>query len=506
MLKQGRVFYNFRDFLLRRVVVLIICCLIVPCMIFGFTACSFSETRINMADSSAGEGLLKGTLVKGISFMPNVPSYDIKLELDLKNASYTGSEKVEYTNLSDTGLESIYFRLFPNSKKTYGNGSLDVFSVKTDGSDTFTLLSVEDSVLEVMLPEKLDPGENITLSLDFKGKVPVDFSGGGYGIFNYTKNIMTLAGWFPILAVYDENGWSIDPASDIGDSVYSETSNYSVAITVQSGLSFATTGILRNIEKSADNRTVYSFEAGLVRDFMIVASSEYKVLSQNIDEIRINAYYLPGSEKKARDTIKISSAAVDIFNNRFGDYPYTELDVIEDPLGRLIGVEFPNSVLINPSFFSDPIGISHEIAHQWWYGVVGNDVIADPWLDEALATYSSVIYFEEAESKQAAQNVLQYYEQEYQKIVDADADGSVSGDMAYFEDRDAEQYTVIVYFKGALFLDALRKDIGDEAFFNALQDYYQNKKFQIAGPTDLLDSFEKASGKELDGLFQKWLY
>ena len=132
----------------------------------------------------------------------------------------------------------------------------------------------------------------------------------------------------------------------------------------------------------------------------------------------------PGNEKKARETIKISTAAVDIFNDRFGEYPYTELDLIEDPLGGLIGVEFPNSVLINPSYFSDPIGISHELAHQWWYGVVGNDVIADPWLDEALATYSSVIYFEEAESKQAAQNVLQYYEQEYQKIVNAGADGS----------------------------------------------------------------------------------
>ena len=155
----------------------------------------------------------------------------LNLKLDLKNASYTGSEKVEYTNLSDTGLESIYFRLFPNSKKTYGDGSLDVSSVKIDSSDTMTMLSVEDSVLEVILPEKLEPGEKITLNLDFKGMVPIDFSGGGYGIFNYTKNIMTLAGWFPILAVYDENGWNIDPPSDIGDSVYSETSNYSVAIT-----------------------------------------------------------------------------------------------------------------------------------------------------------------------------------------------------------------------------------------------------------------------------------
>ena len=68
-----------------------------------------------------------------------------------------------------------------------------------------------------------------------QGKVPVDFEGGGYGIFNLTDDVLSLAGWYPILAVYDDEGWNIDPVSSIGDSVYSDIAYYTVEVIVPGG-------------------------------------------------------------------------------------------------------------------------------------------------------------------------------------------------------------------------------------------------------------------------------
>ena len=74
-------------------------------------------------------------------------------------------------------------------------------------------------------------------------------------------------------------------------------------------------------------------------------------------------------------------------------------------------------------------------------------------------------------------------------------------------DKDAvKHYSLIVYVKGALFFHHLREKIGDDAFFKALQDYYQSKKYQIASPEDILDVFERASGEQLDDFYQEWLY
>jgi aminopeptidase N len=67
-------------------------------------------------------------------------------------------------------------------------------------------------------------------------------------------------------------------------------------------------------------------------------------------------------------------------------------------------------------------------------------------------------------------------------------------------------YSGIVYGKGGLFFHALRQEIGDRAFFEALQQYYQARKYGIAQPADLLAAFEQAAGRELDAFYQQWLY
>jgi aminopeptidase N len=153
------------------------------------------------------------------------------------------------------------------------------------------------------------------------------------------------------------------------------------------------------------------------------------------------------------------------------------------------------------------VATAHEVAHQWWYSVVGNNVFADPWLDEALTTFSSSLYYEDIGNSIALYNTLDNWEQRVSDAVDAGSEAQIVQPLDYFEKPGRERlYGVTVYAKGALFFDALRHEIGDQAFFAALQEYYQRYKFQVARPQDLLDAFESSAGRQLDDFYQSWLY
>jgi hypothetical protein len=375
-------------------------------------------------------------------------------------------------------------------------------------------LSLNDTVLELPLADPLQAGERALVELDFDGLVPVDFGpvgAGGYGIYNESDGVMALSGWYPILAVYDEHGWNLDPVSAIGDSVYSDSAFYAVDVTLPGEVVLATTGVL--VETGEAAGAMRRYVSGPVRDFFMVMSPDFQVVSGEQDGVRVNSYYLTGHEQGGETVLEVALGSVQVYNQRFGGYPYAELDVVEAPMRNALGVEYPGIVLVssdhyeNPSDFSFAVTTAHEVAHQWWYGLVGNDVFEEPWLDEALATYSSNVYFQDAVGENVYRMYAGYWEEVVQSLRDDGQDDIVTGSMEYFESEGrAGVYGAVVYDKGALFLKELREEIGDEAFYTALQVYFQDHRYGIATTEDLLAAFEAAAGHPLDNLFQEWLY
>jgi len=281
---------------------------------------------------------------------------------------------------------------------------------------------------------------------------------------------------------------------------------YNVELTAPDNLKAAATGSLVDSRACEDGQTCHSFVSGPSRDFVLVLARNFEVISKKIQGTKINAYYLPGHRDAAQNTLNIAVKALKTFNNKFGPYPYTELDIVDVPMNGSIGVEFPGIILNSSTIYGDTVFTAHEIAHQWWYNVVGNDVIDDPWLDEALTSYSSIIYFEYNSTEEEYQGIFNYFKREHQNNIKAGDDDLLTYGLDHFEELGAKHYSLIVYTKGALFFHSLREKIGDDAFFKALQDYYQLKKYQTASPDDLLDAFEKSSGEQLDDLYQEWLY
>jgi hypothetical protein len=478
------------------------------CLFLGFTillACS-SCTKQN--------DLQKTAMLPAFQQIPDdLNLYMIDVELDFASLTYQGQEKFNFTNTENVPLEAVYFRLFPNGGKIFGAGKLEVTNLRANNKKVEVSLSLDDTVLEVRFSKPLKPGKQVQITMDFNGLVPVipmsseaDIS----GIFGFNDNVLTMAGWYPILAIFDIEGWNLDRVTSFGDSVYSEAAYYDVTITAASDLKLATTGITTS-QRLRDDQAETQVVTGPVRDFMIVASPDFEISNKIVAGVNINSYSLPNYSFAGTMALQDTTEALEIFNNKFGLYPYTELDIIQTPLPIYGGMEYPSLVLISQLSYETPLDmdllIAHEIAHQWWYGVVGNDVIDDPWLDEAFAEYSAVIYYENQHGYSSYQEVLAFIEKDYQKLISEGKNFPLTESVIYFEDKgDLNSYNIFVYNKGALFLDALRRQVGDASFFKALNTYYLTYMFKTVRSQDLLDIFEITSGMQLDDFYQEWLF
>lgn len=455
-------------------------------------------------------------LKDGVIFLEAVPRYRIQLNIDLDALKYQGEMHLDYVNNEDITLDHLFFRLLPNGKGSFGDGSLSVSSVEVDGMSAVTSLSVQDTVLKVELPDPLEIGQGVQLKFVFEGLIPENFGNsdgfGGYGIFNYSDEVMALSAWYPMLSVYNQGVWSLHPTSYIGDSIFSDCAYYTVTIRLPADMQLAATGIEQE-RVIAGSEQILTYESGPVRDFFIVASPYFEKSSQFVDETVLNVFYLPGQQTAAQQALSVAVESLKVFNLQFGPYPYTELDVVEAPMRYALGVEFPGIVLISSDLFDTPerpeftVTVAHEVAHQWWYNVVGNHVFEEPWLDEGLVTYSSSLYYEFGPMQSVPLQLISFWQERVAQIVQSGQDEMIVQPLEYFENlEDTGVYSRVVYMKAALFFYELRQEIGDEAFFAALQNYYQEQQFQIAYAQDLFDAFETASGRSLETFYSQKLY
>lgn len=448
--------------------------------------------------------------------LANATHYSLKVDIDYESHTFHGSAQITYTNQEEVPLDSLNFRLYPNAHKSYGEGMLEVSAVSVDGFPVETALSVSNTVLMVELPAPLEIRQQALIEMEFQGRVAEGFGDPanpqGYGIYTFQQGVLSMSGWYPILAVYDQDGWNLDPVSALGDSVYSDVAFYDVWLTTESDLVVIATGSLISQEVSG-NTAHWRFVSGPARDFYLIMSPNFKVTSQSVGRTQVNSYYLPDHAEAGKAALSVAASALDIYNRRFGLYPYIEMDVVEAPMQNALGVEYPGVFLVasvlydNPAQDSFAIATSHETAHQWWYNVVGNNVFDAPWLDEALATFSSGLYYQEALGQAEYQGFKDYLEWRVDALRREGMDEQVTRSLAYFESLgEPGVYGTVVYTKGALFFMELREEIGDRAFFDALQDYYQQYQFQVAETSGLLDTFERVTGRQLDDFYQEWLF
>ena len=200
--------------------------------------------------------------------------------------------------------------------------------------------------------------------------------------------------------------------------------------------------------------------------------------------------------------IEVSREALEIYQQLFGPYPYESLTLVEAQFPD--GLESDGLFFLSESFFASFSGgrqnylstlSAHEIAHNWWFGLVGNDPALQPWLDESLATYSELLYYESAHPE-----LIDWWWQfrVYEKAPTGAVDSSI------YKHESFTAYVNSVYFRGALFFAELRQELGDEAFFAFLQKYLQHGQGQLLSSEDFFDLLGEYSEFELRDLIDEY--
>jgi hypothetical protein len=437
--------------------------------------------------------------------------YDLTLILmDEADTHYSGTARITFTNQTIEPLPDLVFRTYANADVIFG-GNLVITSAEVNGIPVEPELLLEDgTAYRLLLPQMLQPGATITAFLEFTGRVPENFgSPNVYGTFNLSRAepILSLASWYPILAVLENGEWQVFPVSPVGDVVVSEIAFYRVLIDAPADWQVAATGALTS--QSADPaRTTHEFVSGPVRDFMIVASPVFTTEEVLHGDIRLVHWRLPGIEYDGT-SLEVAGRSIDLFTERFGPYPYSQLDIVDIPLQNASGVEYPGLIILATTLYSDPTRrdflptvVAHEVGHQWWYAVVGGDVNQHPWQDEGLTTFSTLLYHEEYDLPYY-QGTIEFYRQRVASYEQEFGPQPVGQPVTAFTARDSG-YAIVVYYKGALFFVDLREQIGEEAFFSALSSYYSAGKFRIVSPYILLNLFEHACECDLSDFYRAY--
>jgi aminopeptidase N len=337
--------------------------------------------------------------------------------------------------------------------------------------------------------------------------------GGTYGLFGYSDGILALDEAYPHIPVYDDEGWNAEPPIPNGDITYLDASFYVVAVSAPAHLTLVATGV--RIDEQLDGGTqIVTFAAGPARDFYLAASDRFEVTTATVGETAVNSYAFPEHQEHSEYALQVASAALASFSQRFGVYPYTELDILALPMGGALGIEYPGVIGLSLALYDPNAQVSglpaidvlesttaHEVAHQWFYNVVGNDQIDDPWLDEAVVQYATYLYYVDMYGERGAQGYRESWVRRWDRVDGADIPiGMSTGDY------DPREYGAIVYGRGPLFVEALAEEMGRDVFDRFLREYYVSHAWSVGTPDSFRGTAEDQCQCDLGRLFEDWVY
>lgn len=449
-------------------------------------------------------------------------SYKIDATLS-SDHTLTATVTCDYINNTDVPLDELWFHLYPNAYREGAAvspipadrmteafpsgryyGGIDVSKVSVNGTETqISVTGTDENVLAVDLAGSLDPLDRTVIQIEYTATLPKVRHR-----FGYTDKSVNLGNFYPVACMYRDGAFVADPYYSTGDPFFSDVANYEVSISAPTGMTGAFTGTVQSTTEGEDY-TTYNVVAKNVRDFAAVFG-EYQKMSGLAGDTVVNYYYYNDGEPES--ALNTAILAVKTFGDLFGEYAYPEYSVVQT--GFLQGgMEYPMLSMISDAYSGDSYNdiVVHETAHQWWYAAVGNDQVKYPWLDEGMAEYSTMLFYEQNadagykytfNAKRAdALGAYTMYCETYKN----NGNGDTSMTRPVNEYDNEIEYSYMTYVKGALMLDDVRNTIGSYSFFKGLKSYYSDNKFGIAEPQNLIGALEKASKRSLDKLFDCWL-
>lgn len=391
----------------------------------------------------------------------------LTFSLSADRSTVTGSEVV--TARFDKPVDELVFRLWPNQPTSKAkSGSLVVTSATVRGASLAGRSTERRGTLErLRLASTVPAGTMVMATLDFRLRLPV----GANERWGTRPSVSWWGSGFPLLAWEKGVGWAEEPATALfAEAATSEEFRLdSLTVDVPAGDTVMATGVQRGGAISAGGRVRTTFTAESVRDVAVASGKFTFVSGRAAGGIPVRVGVARGMSDSPRAVLRAVMSTFGDLTQRFGPFPYRSLEVpvIPDVNG---GIEFPGLFYLGHNQLDATP--SHELAHEWFYGLVGDNQARDPWLDEAFATYAEAL----------ARGTGSTYRR---TVVPAAGRNRVGEPMSYWDRQPSRVYYRAVYAQGAAALLRARAAVGASRFDAAIRCYVRSVAHRVARPADL---------------------
>jgi len=370
---------------------------------------------------------------------PDRARYALDLAYDARRFTLAGAERITFTNTGPRALASVWLRAWANA---FGGCRARRAEVTVTAGGRLGARRRDCTALEVRLERPVARGAKATMALAIRITAPP-----GADRFGRFHGAAYFGNALPILAVADGRGLRLAPYTFAGESFYSLTSAWRVRLRVPAGLRVASTGT----EAAPPRGGVVTLVAPRARDFALVVG-RFDVRSATAGPVRLRRFSVPGTPAaEVQRTLRVAALAMRAYARWYGPYGRPEVDLVAGPAEVARGglaMEYPELVLTP----AQPTAIAHELAHQWFYGIVGDDEYFEPWLDESFAEFSAARL-----PAREVPNRLRGCALPDARRVPLDANMGL-------QTAERDRYVTTVYVGGACFLRAVQRRLGAARF------------------------------------------
>ena len=419
--------------------------------------------------------------------------YTMYVTLDYAAKTVEVEQTILYPNKSGETLNDLLLSVQPN----FWASGIIISELSVNGATTnYTL---DGQRLTIPLSTPLAPEAKTELKMRYTLNLPFAEQGDPTAtrarIYGYTARQVNLTNWYPFVVPRQNGQWILPEPWYFGEHLVYPVADYDVYVNAP-GVVLA---VSANAEPQAE-WTRYQLEAG--RAFVISASPDYQVVSQQVGDVTVYSYYYPFFDVPGQELLNVTVRALQLYSEIYGAYPHKSLTAVQGDFND--GMEYSAFYFQSNGFYNTYDGTAqnyltfvgaHETAHQWFFERVANDQAHEPWLDEMMATYAERLYYERYHPE-----ALNWWWQARMY----DYTPGTWLDMDVSENPSERAYWSSTYFNGAHFLEELRARIGDDAFFTFIKDYVIRYNRQIVSGDDFFSVLREHTDVDFSDIVAKY--
>jgi hypothetical protein len=438
---------------------------------------------------------------------PGLTQYTINALFDYFQHAVSVSEVIRYVNRTNDALVDIILAVEPN----LWTGGFSLLSLTWGNGDNIDQYNLTGDQLWIRLSTPLEPSGSVQIGVDYQLEIPPLANASDSNQpkpYGYSIRQTNLVDWYLYVPAYREGvGWLVHPPAPFGEYQVYDVADYQVSITLAEPVQNLLIAASAPAEQDGDT---YSYHLESARTFALSAGTEYLLQTATAGDVTVYSYSFPFDKYAGMEALQDTVDALLLYSRLIMPYPHSSLSIVEADF--LDGMEYEGLFFLSHGFYDlydgTPKGYltiiaAHETAHQWWYGIVGNDQALEPWLDESLSTYMERIFFETVYSEYpplSGESLVNWWW--YYRVNFYPSSGWI--DSTLYDFNSYREYRDAIYLNGAKFLEDLRIAIGDRAFFNFLQDYARKNAGGIATTADFFEILKQHTLQDLSGLISEY--